>query len=201
MDLEKDAAVLPAELKSKLLENLEIGENTIINGPNNTRYLVSLNAKTELEVFKLMTSHKIKKSEKEILMEVNDESDGTQRLLDLIPALHLLLNQDRICIIDELDRSMHPKLSAKILEVFLNNHTSRESQLIVTTHESTLLNLNLLRRDEIWFVEKNRDGASSVYSLEEFIPRYDKNIRKGYLMGRFGGVPILNDASELKWVS
>ena len=90
---------------------------------------------------------------------------------------------------------MHPKLSFNILELFLDNQSKRESQLIVTTHETNLLNLNLLRRDEIWFVEKNKDGASSIFSLEEFIPRYDSDVRKGYLLGRFGGIPIVNNAA------
>jgi uncharacterized protein len=64
-----------------------------------------------------------------------------------------------------------------------------ESQLIVTTHESSLLDLNFLRRDEIWFTEKNTDGETSVYSLEEYKPRFDNEIRKAYLMGRFGATP------------
>jgi AAA15 family ATPase/GTPase len=83
----------------------------------------------------------------------------------------------------------------------LNNKRKNSSQLIVTTHESSLLDLKLLRRDEIWFVEKDGDGASSVYSLEEFTPRYDKDVRKGYLLGRFGAVPVVRNGSERAWAS
>ncbi len=198
IDLKSSASALPEEIQTQLAEKLETGKTAIFNAPNNTRYLVSMNEKNELEVFKLMTNHKIKGSTDETSLEIKDESDGTQRLFELIPALYLVLNGDYVCIIDELDRSMHPKLSFYILELFLNSQTRHESQLIVTTHETNLLNLNLLRRDEIWFVEKNKDGASSVYSLEEFIPRYDRDVRKGYLLGRFGGVPIVyNTPSEL----
>jgi AAA15 family ATPase/GTPase len=196
MDLKNDAAALPEEIQTRLTETLETGKMTILNTPNNVRCLVSMNKQNELEVFKLMANHKIKDSTNETSLEIKDESDGTQRLLDLIPVLYLVLNEDYVCIIDELDRSMHPKLSFNILEMFLDNRANHESQLIVTTHETSLLNLNLLRRDEIWFVEKNKDGASSVFSLEEFVPRYDSNVRKGYLLGRFGGIPILNNAAS-----
>jgi len=71
----------------------------------------------------------------------------------------------------------------------------------VTTHETGLLDLDLLRRDEIWFVEKNEYDESDIYSLEEFTPRYDKDIRKGYLMGRFGAIPMIHGVSELGWVN
>jgi AAA15 family ATPase/GTPase len=196
MDLKNDAAALPEEIQTRLTETLETGKMTILNTPNNVRCLVSMNKQNELEVFKLMANHKIKDSTNETSLEIKDESDGTQRLLDLIPVLYLVLNEDYVCIIDELDRSMHPKLSFNILEMFLDNRANHESQLIVTTHETSLLNLNLLRRDEIWFVEKNKDGASSVFSLEEFVPRYDSDVRKGYLLGRFGGIPILNNAAS-----
>ena len=197
IDSKSDTAALADEIKSELAETLGPGEKRFFNAPNNRRYLVSMNERNELEVFKLMTSHKIKDSGKEVLLEVNEESDGTQRLMDLIPALKLLLDENNVCIIDELDRSMHPKLSFRILELFLNSRTNRESQLIVTTHESSLLNLGLLRRDEIWFTAKDENGASSVYSLEEFVPRYDKDVRKGYLMGRFGGIPVVSEISAL----
>ena len=92
-------------------------------------------------------------------------------------------------IIDELDRNLHPELSRKLLEVFFDMSKNIDSQLIVTTHESSLLDLTLLRRDEIWFTEKNSDGESNVYSLEEYKPRFDNDVRKAYLMGRFGATP------------
>ena len=119
---------------------------------------------------------------------------------DLIPALFELLNREKVFIIDELDRSLHPILSYRLLEHFLSNRPKNPSQLIVTTHESGLLDLGLLRRDEIWFIERDPDGASAVYSLEEFAPRYDKNIRKDYLLGRFGAIPMIGDVSDLGWV-
>ncbi len=160
-----------------------------------------MNRQNQLELFKLMTGHKIKDRPDEAFLDITAESDGTRRLIDLLPALHLLLRSGGVCIIDEFDRSLHPIISFKIIELFLNNQTGLDSQLIVTTHESGLLNLNLLRRDEIWFVEKNKDGASSLYSLEEFVPRYDSDVGKGYLHGRFGAIPVVGDISKLGWTA
>lgn len=67
-------------------------------------------------------------------------------------------------------------------------------------YESSLLDLSLLRRDEIWFVEKDKNQTSKVYSLEEFVPRYDKDVQKGYLVGRFGAIPIVNNVTDLGWL-
>ena len=104
-----------------------------------------------------------------------------------------LTNEDRVYIIDELDRSMHALLSISLLELFFKQTQKRHSQLIVTTHEAVLLDLTLLRKDEIWFVEKNKWGESKAYSLEEFKPRYDKDIRRGYLQGRYGAIPFIDN--------
>lgn len=125
-----------------------------------------------------------------VQIDPEDESDGTIRLIDLIPILISLTNQDSVFVIDEFDRSIHPNLSFQFMKLFLEN-SIKETQLIVTTHEENLLDLELLRRDEIWFVEKDYYGSSHLYSLEEFKPRKDKDIRKGYLQGRFGAIPIL----------
>ena len=93
-----------------------------------------------------------------------------------------------------MDRSLHPNLCYELIELFLKNE-SENTQLIATTHESNLLDLDLLRRDEIWFIEKDNQGASNIYSLEEFTPRYDKDIQKGYLLGRFGAIPMIGKSN------
>ena len=130
------------------------------------------------------------------LLDIDDESDGTRRLLQLIPALHNDEEQNRVYIIDEIDRSMHPLLVWSFLQFFLN--LSGNNQLIVTTHESNLLDLELLRRDEIWFVEKNNTSLSSeLYPLTDFKVRTDLEIRKHYLQGRFGAIPFLGNINRL----
>jgi uncharacterized protein len=148
----------------------------------------------DLEAKKLMFQHKMSDCDDRVTLDIKEESDGTRRLLDLLPAFANLANKDRVIIIDELDRSLHPQLSYKLLQLFLEDSTSN-SQIVATTHEEHLLNLELLRRDEIWFVEKDQTGASHVYSLEEFAPRYDKDIEKGYLMGRYGAIPVFGNLS------
>ena len=133
--------------------------------------------------------------------ELEDESDGTRRLFDVIYLL-LALVKDKggILIIDEIDRSLHPELSRKFIEIFLEITQGIESQLIVSTHESSLLDLNLLRRDEIWFTEKDPNGATKLYSLEEFKPRHDTELRKAYLTGRFGAIPFISNIKSLGWL-
>lgn len=119
-----------------------------------------------------------------------DESDGTKRLFDLIPLL--ADNYDgRVILIDEIDRSLHTNLTRGFMKDFYHMARNRNVQLISTTHDSNLLNLELLRQDEIWFVEREPDKSSKVYSLDDFKARYDKRIDKEYLLGRYGAIPSL----------
>ena len=141
----------------------------------------------------------VHQSNNNIEFEIDELSDGVRRLLDIVPILISLKKEKAIFIIDEIDRSLHPELTRKLLEIFHTTTEGVESQLIVTTHESSLLDLNLLRRDEIWFAEKNETGESHFYSLEEFKPRHDIELRKAYLLGRFGAIPFISDVNSLGW--
>lgn len=118
-----------------------------------------------------------------------EESDGTVRILDLIEIL-LRKSDEKVYFIDEIDRCLHPQLTYKFIETFFKLAAGRNTQLIVTTHESRLMNFDLLRRDEVWFVEKNSAGASTLYSLEEYNERFDSRVDQAYLEGRYGGVPV-----------
>ena len=133
---------------------------------------------------------------KDFSFSLAEESDGTIRLLDLLVVL--LNSQNKVYIIDELDRCLHPCLTYKFVEEFLKAIELNKVQLIVTTHESRLLDFDLLRRDEIWFVNKKNDGESDIYSLEEYNTRFDQKIDKAYLEGRYGGVPIFNTIFPIK---
>lgn len=121
--------------------------------------------------------------------EFSEESDGTRRLFDLLDIL-ISNENNKVYIIDEMERSLHPKLTYKFIELFFEHLKERNTQLIFTTHESTILDQNLLRRDEIWFVERNNNNISHLYSLDRFNERYDKKLSKAYLEGRYGAVPI-----------
>lgn len=142
--------------------------------------------KTKIE--KLMFQHGLD----ETSYEYGEESDGTQRLIEL---LDIILNDDddKVFVIDELDRSLHPQMTIKFVETFLKISKNKTTQMIITTHESNLMDLNILRRDEIWFAEKEKDNTTSLYTLEKFKIRYDKVVSKNYLAGRYGAVPVFKD--------
>ena len=164
------------------------------NGPNSTD-LNSTEVPRRRGILKCQTiefSH----GEKDVLFRLSEESDGTVRVLDLLEIL--LAGEGKTYVIDELDRCLHPSLTYKFVETFLQVAEERNIQLIVTTHESRLLDFELLRRDEIWFVNKNKSGKSDVYSLEEYNARFDQKIDKAYLEGRYGGVPIFSTVFPVK---
>lgn len=133
----------------------------------------------------------------DVPLELVEESDGTKRLLNLIPALHHLRTGSAAYFIDEIDRSLHPILVRQFLDFFLKSCADGQRQIIVTTHESNLLDLELLRRDEIWFAEKDQSAATHLYSLADFRVRKDLEIRKHYLQGRFGAVPFMGNLEHL----
>ncbi len=118
---------------------------------------------------------------------IDEESQGTIRIMDL--AEILLTTESRVFVVDELDRCLHPQVTYEFVRKFLEHAVDHDIQLLVTSHESRLLDFDLLRRDEIWFVEK-RKGESKLYSLEEFNERNDRKIDRAYLDGRYGGVPV-----------
>ncbi len=162
------------------------------------RFKSNENNTLELEAIKLMGIHQ-KSDSNFITFETHQESDGTQRLIDLSAPLYLAIFKNRVVIIDEIDRSLHPLLSKKIIENFIEKRITNKGtgQLICTTHEDLLIDMDVLRPDEVWFVQKNDDGASELYPLSEFKIRYDIDVRKGYLNGRFGAIPNINEKAKI----
>ena len=155
----------------------------------NCIYTISGNNKDEqIDVKVIKVLHKNSKT----YFDTYEESDGTLRILELID---ILLSENKVFIIDEIDRSLHPSLTIRFIKTFLELIKEKNIQLIITTHESRLLNYNILRRDEVWFTEKSDNGATKLYSLEQFKDdaRFDRKIDKAYLDGRYGAVPIFID--------
>lgn len=132
--------------------------------------------------------------------ELSDESDGTHRLIGLAGYLVEALNHGNPIIIDEIEAKLHPLVTRAIIELFndpkLNDNNS---QIIFTTHDTNLLNGHALRRDQIWFTEKDRYGASHIYSLADYKekPRKDASLEKNYIKGRYGGIPFIGDIKEV----
>lgn len=162
------------------------------------KFTVSVAKENEKYIVKrVVASHKI--DGKDILFEIKEESDGTQRLLDFVPMINSLLNNEKTYIIDEIDRSLHPALLHALIKKVMNDETTK-GQIVFTTHESSLLSCKIFRADEIWFAEKDKQTQSTqLYTLNEFKPRNDLDIEKGYLNGRFGAIPFLSKLEDLNW--
>jgi AAA15 family ATPase/GTPase len=124
-------------------------------------------------------------------LALNSESKGTEGLFFLSPILKRAFETGETICVDEFDISLHPLLVKHLIGLFSNPTINKnKAQLIISTHTVDLLNLTLLRRDQIYFVNKsNKTAESELYSLDEFSPRTSENIRKAYLLGRFGSVP------------
>ncbi len=153
-----------------------------------TLFELEYNEQENAGIRKLMFQH----GQDENSYEFGEESDGTKRLIELM-AVILNDDNDKVFLIDELDRSLHPQMTVRFVETFLKFSADQCSQLIITTHESNLMDLNILRRDEIWFAEKKSDNTSILYTLEKFKIHYDKKIASDYLSGRYGAVPVFKD--------
>lgn len=197
-DLDKFFGEDDEDLKESIIQDLEYGDTKWMTMFHKNREILIIKEDDKYTVKKLTSSH-VDNNGNSISFELDEESDGTQRLLDFIPAFNGVLNEDVTFIIDEIDQSLHPALLKAIISKIMSEKDTK-GQLVFTTHESNLLDLDIFRQDEIWFVEKDRQvGSSSVYSLSEYKPRYDLDVRKGYLKGRFGGIPFLANLEELKW--
>jgi hypothetical protein len=115
-----------------------------------------------------------------------------------MPVLSPTAHSSRVVVIDELDRSLHPLLCSEFIKFYSESCPGSRRQLIVTTHEVQLLDQELLRRDEYWFVEKDKKQQTQLYSLSEFNIRNDLKVRKGYLAGRFGAIPVIGGMQQLE---
>ncbi len=120
----------------------------------------------------------------------DEESDGTNALFAFAGPWLDVLDKDKVLVIDELDRSLHPLIVRQLVEQF--HHAQSKAQLIFTTHDTTILSQKVLRRDQVWLTEKDKGSATRLYPLSDFSIRENEAIEKGYLAGRYGGIPILS---------
>lgn len=113
------------------------------------------------------------------------------------PIIDALDNGKRL-VIDEIDSKMHPKLTSKIIELFNSKATNpNRAQLIFTIHDTNILSAKILRRDQVWFTQKDAYGATKLYSLADYKVRNNASFEKEYLEGKYGGTPIIGDFSKL----
>lgn len=186
---------LSESLKTKLQEEVREGESVRLQAmtPTSERFVVTRKG-NELIAKKLVTYHP-REDGTEAKFDIRQESDGSQRVIDLLPAFLTLSHQisEKVYVIDEIDRSLHTLLIRRLLESYLDNcSTETRTQLLLTTHDVLLMDQQLLRRDEMWVAERDAVGNSNMFSFSEYKDiRYDKDIRKSYLQGRLGGIPRL----------
>ena len=178
--------------KKKILREMMIADLGIVD--------IKVSGSKEKPV--IMTTHRLqdeKGKETDYDLLINQESAGTQRFFSRIGTWLKTLETGGTLIVDEIESSMHPLLTRHLIEAMqdkgINNN---QAQLIFTTHDVGLLDQRLLRRDQIWFAEKNEKNAETdLYSLTDFSPRKGENIQKGYLQGRYGAIPFISGGEGL----
>jgi hypothetical protein len=136
--------------------------------------------------------HHVEGATEPVEMLLGDESIGTQRFFGLLGQLHQIIAAGACIVIDELDASLHPLLVRAVVAMLHDPLVNKNNaQAIVTTHDTTLLSQEVVRRDQVWFTEKDQEGGTRLYPLTDYKPKQGEALQRGYLGGRYGGVPIL----------
>ena len=160
---------------------------------------------TKEDTYKINALHKMVDSDDMAEIPLGMESAGTLKMFALYPELQEVLEKGSVFFIDELNARLHPLLVRNFLLTFLNPEiNSNHAQIVFTTHDTWQLSNQLLRRDEIWFVEKDEKGISTLYSLADFVDedgsriRKDESYEKNYLIGKYGAIPTLKSIDIFK---
>ena len=189
-EISLDSLLLSDELKQKIKEDAK--SNMTIKLNDKDEKIIVTRQDGKLSVKKLYTYHRDSQG-KNTRFEMRQESDGSKRILDLLPAFLGLANSSapKVYLIDEIDRNLHSLLTQQLLQVYLASCSqSSRKQLIFTTHDLLLMNQSMFRRDEMWVTERRQDGSTTLVGFSEYEDvRSDKDILKSYLQGRMGGVP------------
>lgn len=200
VDVDQKMLLGLADGMRKLITDLSDDETAMIAGPDGSQFVVEKIEGSKIQLRTVQSEH-VTADGQRVSLPFSEESDGTQRVTNLLPALHSIGDHLGVYVIDEIDRSLHPLLAKGFVRSFLDACASKGGQLIFTTHETAFLDLELLRRDEIWFTDKKAEaGRSELYSLADFKERKDLKIDKAYLQGRFEAVPPI-EAELPEWVT
>ncbi len=190
---------LPCDIsETKMKEILSRGNNQELN-LSGERFIFSKSVE-KITINKMISFHRDNEN-KMVKFDLTQESEGSLRLLDILPAFIDLEQKDsrKVYIMDEWDRSWHSDLSRRLLGIYLS-HCSPDThaQLLISTHDLMLMDQNIFRRDEIWVISRDEKGVSTLGSLASCGVRYDKKIRNAYLQGAFGGIPQLMQYGSLR---
>ncbi len=174
--------------EATLRTNMSVGGPNFFIGNDWTCFELVNNG--DIRVSKMYSEHDPCQSQ----FSLEEESSGAAEVLSLI-AMILSQNEGVTYVQDEFGSKMHPMLAYRLIEMFQKKDTTHSNQLIITTHQTGMMTLDLYRRDEIWFAEK-KNGGTAIFSLEEFRERFDKKLDKAYLEGRYGALPAFNELSS-----
>lgn len=184
-------SILSEELVAGIQSTLKLNQSGTVRFGDSSRHIVTRHD-GGIKAQKLVTYHR-RGDGSEVKFEFRDESDGSRRVIDLLPAFLDLASSgcNKTYVIDELDRSLHPILTRWLLEYFLDRNSQQSrSQLLFSTNDVQLIDQSLFRLDEMWVTETDREGVSQLISFGEYRDvRKDRDIRKSYLQGRLGGIP------------
>ncbi|PSB47663.1 AAA family ATPase [Chamaesiphon polymorphus] len=164
--------------------------------------ILKMLARNNVELSTVATTHlKFNEKGEQTSLEkfdiANEESDGTQKIFALSSLLIDTLKHAKVLIIDEFDARLHPLMSKAIVDLFNSNETNpKNAQLIFMTHDTNLLSNKIFRRDQIWFTEKDRYGATDLYSLAEYKVRNDASFESDYIKGKYGAIPYIQIAES-----
>lgn len=158
---------------------------------------IAASGKSEFETLTARFAHQVANTNRQQILDLADESDGTQRFFAFAGPWLDVLDRHQTVVIDELDRSLHPHLVASLVRRINSDSTDGEekrSQLVMTVHDVTLLQ-DVLDRSQVWFTEKDRTEAARLTPLSDFRPRRGESLIRGYLGGRYGGVPVVTEST------
>ena len=184
------------QMPQEIIENIEEIRNGIVNFAG--KYFIFVeNQKNHTVLVQLKFTHNL--NGKSVQFDIDDESDGTQRLLDLLPILFAMREDNHaIYFVDEIDRSLHTKLSQYLLSEFINCCENTFHQIIFTAHDVNLINTTDFRQEEIWFIEENTLGESQLRPLSDFNLQKGQDALKAYLSGRFGAIPMIRRSTKCR---
>lgn len=197
-DRSKHLRELPEQIVNDILEKLALQENGTLNINMPGEGAVLTKRDNSIKYMKMRFGHS-GEGGRVFPIDKENESDGTRRLVEIAPALDAVRSKDIVLVIDELDRSLHTDITRFYVRTFLTQvmKGKHRSQLIFSTHDTNLLDRDLFRKDEIWFLEKDVEGVSHISSLAEYNVNKGLNYENGYLNGRFGSIPFLGNISWL----
>ncbi|MDR1687961.1 MAG: ATP-binding protein [Clostridiales bacterium] len=177
------------DVPKKIIEDIEETESGLVE--INGKIFIFDGEKGETVFYELQLEHTLNSNKFNFNKE--DESDGTKRLLDLLPILFNLENKDSVYFVDEIDRSLHTKITKNFVKSFAEHAADSMNQMIFTTHDVNLINLEEMRQDEIWFVDKSKEGETSIRPFSDFELSDGYDAIRAYIAGRFGAVPTIRN--------